>query len=126
MAITGTRGTFETYTPEEDVTETLPDGRTIQVAVKGVPMAMSDAQKWGLVKAPKTQGPSEKKPGESPTEVKSVAEMAGSALLESPVVADADAGEDAEADVEEAPAPEPAPEPAPAPAPKPSAAKAKK
>jgi hypothetical protein len=117
MAITGTRGTFETYTPEEDVTETLPDGRTIQVAVKGVPMAMSDAQKWGLVKAPKTQGPSEKKPGEGPAEVKSVAVMAGSAVLEAPAVAAANADVDA---ADTSPAPAPAPAPAPKPAPKPT------
>lgn len=49
------------YTPEEDVTETLPDGRTIQVAVKGVPIPMAVAIKAGLVKPEVKSGPSEKK-----------------------------------------------------------------
>ena len=37
------------YTPAEDRTETLPDGRQIQVAVAGAPMPMSEAVKAGLV-----------------------------------------------------------------------------
>lgn len=40
----------EMFTPEKDVTETLEDGRTIQVAVKGVPMPVTEAKKLGLVK----------------------------------------------------------------------------
>lgn len=50
------------YTPQEDVTATLEDGRQIQVAVKGTPIPMSQAQALGLVKQPKqAAGPSEKK-----------------------------------------------------------------
>ena len=40
----------ESFTPEKDVTETTDDGRTIQVAVKGVPMPIAEAEKLGLVK----------------------------------------------------------------------------
>lgn len=49
------------YTPEEDVTETLPDGRTIQVAVKGVAIPMAQAIAAGLVKPEVKSGPKEKK-----------------------------------------------------------------
>jgi len=49
------------YVPEEDVTETLPDGRTIQVATKGAEMPMAEAVRLGLVKTPALVGPSETK-----------------------------------------------------------------
>lgn len=74
------------YTPDEDVTVTLEDGRQIQAAVKGTPIPMSDAIALGLVKekdaakeAAKTDaaatgqaptGPSETKPATGPTEKK--------------------------------------------------------
>lgn len=100
-----------TYTPEEDVTETLEDGRTIQIALKGHPIPMADAIRAGLVKEGKTQGPAEKKPAQGPTEVKAS-------------VADEDEdGDEADednvdaADTNPPPTP-PAPAPAPAPAPK--------
>ncbi len=51
----------EMYTAEEDIIETLEDGRTIQVAVKGAQIPMSEALRLGLVKEQKQQGPSETK-----------------------------------------------------------------
>lgn len=57
------------YVPEEDVTETLPDGRTVQVAVKGAEMPMAEAVRLGLVKAPAPAGPSETKEA-APAETK--------------------------------------------------------
>jgi hypothetical protein len=56
------------YTPDEDVVATLDDGRTIQVAVKGTPMPLSQAFAHGLIDAQGNKvaqvGPSETK--ESP------------------------------------------------------------
>ncbi len=37
------------YTPSQDVTETLPDGRVIQVCAAGMPMPIAEAQRRGLV-----------------------------------------------------------------------------
>lgn len=51
----------EPYIPEEDVTETQPDGRVIQVAAKGVPISYARAVQLGLVKPTKNAGPSEVK-----------------------------------------------------------------
>ncbi len=39
------------FTPTEDKSETLPDGRTIQTAIKGVPMLEADARRAGLLPA---------------------------------------------------------------------------
>jgi hypothetical protein len=65
MAITGDQfnkqGPGGTYTPEEDVTQELPDGRQIQVAVKGTPIPYEKAVEAGLVKEAKAQGPAETK-----------------------------------------------------------------
>lgn len=49
------------YRVEEDVTETLPDGRTIQVATKGTDLPVAEARRLGLVKDDQTSGPSETK-----------------------------------------------------------------
>lgn len=51
----------EMYTAQEDITETLEDGRTIQIAVKGGQMPMSEARRLGLVKDSQHAGPSETK-----------------------------------------------------------------
>lgn len=58
------------YVAEEDVIETLPDGRQIQVAVKGESMPMADAVKAGLVKNQQQPGPAESKPAPAPAETK--------------------------------------------------------
>lgn len=59
-----------TYLVEEDVTETLPDGRTIQRAAKGTRMPLAVARQMGLVKDTKQPaGPSESKE-EAPAETK--------------------------------------------------------
>jgi enoyl-CoA hydratase/carnithine racemase len=39
----------ESFTPDEDLIETLEDGRTIQAAVKGVPLPRAEAVRLGLV-----------------------------------------------------------------------------
>jgi hypothetical protein len=46
---------------EQDVTETLPDGRTIQVAAAGTELPLEEAKRLGLVKEPEPQGPAETK-----------------------------------------------------------------
>lgn len=51
----------EPFVPEEDVTHTLPDGRTIQLAAKGVPVPQAEARRLGLVKDQQRQGPKETK-----------------------------------------------------------------
>lgn len=38
------------FVPEKDYFETTEDGRTIQIAVKGVPLPVGEAQKLGLMK----------------------------------------------------------------------------
>ena len=53
------------FIPEEDIFETLPDGRLIQLAAKGVPIAEADARRQGFIKDNQV-GPSETKtPGTS-------------------------------------------------------------
>lgn len=47
------------YIPEEDITETLPDGRVIQVAAKGTPVPYPRAVQLGLIKPTKASGPTE-------------------------------------------------------------------
>ena len=94
-------GPGNVYTAEEDITETLPDGRQIQVATNGTEMPLSEAVRLGLVKVDVTATPQETKVDE-PAETK-----AGTTAAE-------------EAPAEEADAPA---EP-PAPAPKTSTAKA--
>lgn len=51
----------ETYIPENDITQTLPDGREILVAIKGVAMPLAEAKRRGFVKADQPAGPSETK-----------------------------------------------------------------
>lgn len=48
------------FIPEEDIFETLPDGRLIQRAAKGVPVAEAEARRQGFIKDNNT-GPSETK-----------------------------------------------------------------
>ena len=67
---TGNYGQGE-YIPEEDVTETLEDGRMIQIAVKGHPIPMGEAVKLDLVKQGGQPGPSETKPAKAGAETKS-------------------------------------------------------
>ena len=38
------------FIPEEDIFETLPDGRLIQLAAKGVPVAEAEARRQGFIK----------------------------------------------------------------------------
>ena len=57
----------EPYIPEADIIETLPDGRTVLVARKGVPMPLAEAKRLGFVKDAQPQGPSEIKTDGSPT-----------------------------------------------------------
>jgi hypothetical protein len=49
------------YIPEDDITETLPDGRVIQVAAKGTPVPHPRAVQLGLIKPTKASGPTEVK-----------------------------------------------------------------
>lgn len=115
MAITGLeRPTIGgEFVPKADVTETLPDGRTIQIAVKGRPIPMSEAIKAGLVKGAQAAGPAETKPQAGPTEVKNVEERGPTAP---------DEGDIGDEDVD---AEDTNPPPTPTPAPKPTAAKKK-
>ena len=39
----------EMFVPEKDYFETTSDGRQIQIAVKGVPLPLTEARKLGLV-----------------------------------------------------------------------------
>lgn len=52
---------MEVYRVTEDVTETLADGRTIQVAAKGTEVPIAEARRLGLVKDAQEAGPSETK-----------------------------------------------------------------
>lgn len=83
MAVTGLRAPQPMYTLEEDVIETLEDGRTIQIGVKGAQIPMSEAIRLGLVDDPeaakakkeaaveaKKPAPEEAKPAAGPTESK--------------------------------------------------------
>lgn len=63
------------YTAEEDIVETLPDGRQVQVAVKGTEMPMADAVRLGLVKVSAAPAPAETKVA-APAETKAKAEAA--------------------------------------------------
>lgn len=58
------------YVVEEDVIETLADGRQILVAAKGTQMPMAQAEQMGLLKPAKVQGPREKKPRNGGSEKK--------------------------------------------------------
>lgn len=60
----------DTYTAEEDVTHTLPDGRTIQVIGKGHTIPIDEAKRLGLIKPEQKQGPTETKPAPAPKEKK--------------------------------------------------------
>lgn len=55
----------ETYKVTEDVTETLEDGRTIQVAAKGTEVPIAEARRLGLVKDAQETGPQETKKSKS-------------------------------------------------------------
>lgn len=50
------------FVPEADITETLLDGRTIQIAARGVPVPYAEAVRLGLVKVEAPTGPTETKP----------------------------------------------------------------
>lgn len=65
MPIISTERRDDSFVPDEDVTETLPDGRQIQVAVKGQPMPRAAAQAAGLLPDPNapSTGPRETKEG---------------------------------------------------------------
>jgi hypothetical protein len=49
------------YTPENDIVETLTDGRTVLLASAGVPIPMHIARLRGFVKDEQAPGPSETK-----------------------------------------------------------------
>ncbi len=49
------------YTPENDIVETLADGRTVLLASAGIPIPMHVARLRGFVKDDQTPGPSETK-----------------------------------------------------------------
>lgn len=75
------------YVVEEDVVETLPDGRTIQVAAKGSAFSMADARRLGLLKDAGDVGPSEVKTGDEAANAQAAAAMAentGGAVTEAP------------------------------------------
>jgi hypothetical protein len=55
----------EMFVPEKDVTETTDDGRTIQIAVKDVPIPMAEAKKLGLVKDDAKEEKAAKTPAEN-------------------------------------------------------------
>lgn len=68
------------YTPTEDVDAQTEDGRTIQVAVKGVPMPLHQAQALGIVKPPKA----DKAPEPEPVEPEKEAEPEKAKILPGP------------------------------------------
>ena len=49
------------YEVPDDVYETLPDGRVIQIAVKGTALPLGEAQKLGLIKMDVKTTPAETK-----------------------------------------------------------------
>lgn len=51
----------DTYTPENDITETLADGRVIMLAAAGVPIPMHIAIARGFVKPAQSVQPAETK-----------------------------------------------------------------
>lgn len=64
MAITKGQGVEHgIYRVPEEVLQTLPDGRTIQLAAAGTEMPLAEARRLGLVKDEQTVGPSETKAG---------------------------------------------------------------
>jgi hypothetical protein len=58
----------EVYIPEEDIVQTLPDGRTVLLAPKGVPVPMAVARQRGFIKVAQLAAPAEIKaaPAEVP------------------------------------------------------------
>lgn len=58
------------YTPEEDIIGVEADGRTYQIAAKGVPIPIQDAIARGLVKVNYQIEPTERKPKGGPSERK--------------------------------------------------------
>lgn len=63
--VTKQEAAMEVFRVEADVTETLPDGRTIQVAAAGTEVPIAEARRLGLIKDEKQTGPAEtKKPKE--------------------------------------------------------------
>ncbi len=57
------------YTPSQDVTETLPDGRVIQVCAAGMPMPIQEARRRGLVvDAPAVPEPAEPSTDDTPSD----------------------------------------------------------
>lgn len=60
---------METYHVAEDVIETLPDGRTIQIAAAGTDIPLVEARRLGLVKDEQSAGPTETKV-DAPAEAK--------------------------------------------------------
>lgn len=53
--------TSDVFIPEDDITQRQPDGTSILLAAKGVPVPMAEARKRGLVKDRQTTGPTETK-----------------------------------------------------------------
>lgn len=87
----------EPFVPSEDVTETLPDGRVIQVAAKGVAIPHAEAVRRGLVKGPNT-GPSELKQQEDAVNAQAAQAMrenTGDKNAQAPSVARAEAEQQA-------------------------------
>lgn len=70
-----------TYTPEQDVYETLADGRTTLKAAAGVALPVTEAERLGLTKPTKSAGPSETKT-ETDAEAKAAAAAAKKAAAE--------------------------------------------
>lgn len=63
------------YTPEEDKTKTLDDGREVLVAAKGIPILRQKALELGLIQEPKSedaQEPQETQPPGGPHETQGV------------------------------------------------------
>ena len=61
------------YVPEEDVMQTLPDGRVLIVAAKGVPMPKTRALELGLIKLEEPKAapePKSEKPAPSSNKAK--------------------------------------------------------
>jgi hypothetical protein len=80
----------QTHIVEEDITETLPDGRTIQVATKGAEMPLTRAVELGLVKVSAQVTPAETKVA-APAETKASAKAEAEAEAEEKPAAKAEA-----------------------------------
>ena len=76
----------ELYFPENDITETLADGRTILVASKGVGIPLAEATVKGLVKDGAVVAPSEFKAAKD-AEREAAEEAAREAAVEAQVAA---------------------------------------